>query len=100
MIGPEERRKSERFGGLRDRQLVGVAGALLRFNEYPKVHERQTMPSCAAAPRAGSCAHRCSAAWLPMSIDWSRSLCRGEQNKPFDVDIHRRLRGGARSMSG
>jgi hypothetical protein len=27
---------------------------LLRFNEYPKVHERQTMPRCAAPPRAGS----------------------------------------------
>ena len=54
MIGPEERRKPQRFGGLRDRQLVGVTGTLLRFNEYPKVHERQTMPSCAAPPRAGS----------------------------------------------
>ena len=43
MVGPEERGKPERFRGLRDRKLVGVTGALLRFNEYPKVHERQTM---------------------------------------------------------
>ena len=46
MVGPEERGKSQRFGGLGDAKLVGVTGALLRFNEYPKVHERQSMPDC------------------------------------------------------
>jgi hypothetical protein len=45
MVGPEERGKPERFGGLRDRQLVGVTGTLLRFNECPEVHERQTVRS-------------------------------------------------------
>ena len=43
MVGPEERGIAQGFRGLRDRKLVGVAGALLRFYEYPKVHERQTM---------------------------------------------------------
>jgi hypothetical protein len=29
---------------LGDGELVGVTGALLRFDEYPKIHERKTMP--------------------------------------------------------
>ena len=38
VVGTEERGKSQRFRRSRDRELVGVTGALLRFNEYPKVH--------------------------------------------------------------
>jgi hypothetical protein len=53
MVGPEERGKPQCFRRLRDRKLVGVTGALLRFNEYPKVHERQTMPR---GSTMGSCA--------------------------------------------
>jgi hypothetical protein len=49
MVGAEECGKSQRFGGLRDGKLVGVTGALLRLNEYPKVHERQPMPDCRVA---------------------------------------------------
>jgi hypothetical protein len=44
VVGPEESGEAQRFGGLGDGELVGVTGALLRFNEYPKIHERQTRP--------------------------------------------------------
>jgi hypothetical protein len=49
VVGAEERGESQRFGDLRDGKLVRVTGALLRFNEYPKVHERQPMPDCRVA---------------------------------------------------
>jgi hypothetical protein len=48
---------------LRDRELVGVTGALLRFNEYPKVHERHIRRRCLEAS---------------MSIHWIPSLSERE----------------------
>ena len=61
MVGPEERGKAQRFGGLCDGELVGVGGALLRFDEYPEVHDRHIRRRCLEPP---------------MSIDWIRSLVR------------------------
>ena len=38
MVGSEERRVAKRFRGFGDGELVGVGGALLRFDEYAEVH--------------------------------------------------------------
>ncbi len=42
MIGAEERRIPEGFRGRGDGELVGVGGALLRFDEYAEVHSGQS----------------------------------------------------------
>ena len=41
MVGAEERRVPGGLRGAGDRQLVGVGGALLGFDEDPEIHERQ-----------------------------------------------------------